>query len=378
MNHKSIFFSTSIGSEGTVEFLKYFNTAFDILNCDKEIENDIYKTPIKPETKRIVFNFLDDFIEYINRLRLDGKEITTTQRKIPFVGFKNNSIALKLMYEELVETNLIDKICTTDLQQDLLESFFSRMRSKGGFNSNPTQEQFIGNFRRILLNNELTASAISNCVDKLHIMHVSSSQVSQHKPDSNYLMQINVQEEHDGECEPESNEGEEVLIAVNEENSEMKAIEILNAANLAAIIESSIQRSKKFSCADCAMIFELNLKIDADHFVKNRKNDLPCRSTFEICATSLKIMSKYFTSVHISHFDYFKLFDSIKKAINTEHLYVQSSFEHCMEHKSFVIDLIIEEIIKVKCVSIARIETLQQHTTFIRSCKTHDIHNSGQ
>lgn len=371
-------FEINIGSEGTVEFLKYFNTAFDIHNCDKEIETDVYKSPIKPETKRIIFNFLDEFIEYINGLRLNGSEITTTGRKTAFIGFKNNSIALKLMYEELVETKLIDKICTTDLQQDLLESFFSRMRSKGGFNSNPTLEQFCGNFRRILLNKELTASALSNCVDKLEIMHVSSSQVSQHKPDSNYLMQINVQEEDDEECEPLLEEEEEVFIAANEEISEMKASEILNAASLAGLIESAIQKSKRFSCEHCAMIFEMNIKIDSEYFVQNRKTVLPCRSTFEICSTSLAIMSKYFESVHISHFDYFKLFDIIKKAIDAEHLYVQSNFEHCMDHKSFIIDLLIEEIIKVKCISIARIESLEQHKFFVRSSKTHDIHFMGQ
>lgn len=68
-----------------------------------------------------------------------------------------------MMYEELVQTGLFDKICTTDLQQDLLESFFGPMRSKGGNDTNPTQEQFIGNFRRIVLNKELTSSALSNC-----------------------------------------------------------------------------------------------------------------------------------------------------------------------------------------------------------------------
>lgn len=321
---------------------------------------------------------MDDFSEYIDGLKLKGKEITTTVRKTPYVGFKNNSIALKLMYEELVESELIDQIRTTDLQQDLLESFFSRMRSKGGFNSNPTQEQFIGNFRRILLNTELTASSISNCADKLQIMQVSTSQVNQRKPDPNFLMQKNIQDEHDAECEPESDAEEEVLITVNEENSKMKASETLNVANLAGIIESSIQRSKKFSCGDCAMIFELNTKIDADYFVNNRKSSLPCRSTFEICSTSLNIMSKYFTSVHISHFEYFKLFDIIKKSINSEHLYVQSNFEHCMDHKSSIIDLIIEEIIKVKCTSTARIETLEHHATLVRSSKTHEIHFMGQ
>lgn len=366
----------NVGSEGTVDYLKKFNTVFDIFNCDKDVQNNIFKTPIKPETKRIIFDFLDNFITYLDELKLDGKPIMTTRRKTAFIGFKNNSIALKLMYDELVETKQIDKICTTDLQQDLLESFFSRMRAKGGFNSNPTQEQFIGNFRRILLNNELTASDISNCVDKLDIMYVSSGQASQHTPDANFLMQMNIHEEHVDECVPESNEEEVEYRVIDEAN--MTAIEKLNAANMAGLIESIIQRNKKFSCVDCAMTFEMNIKIDADHFVKNKRTVLPCRSTVEICTTSLSIMSTYFKSVHISRFDYNELFDMIKKEINPQNLYIQSDFEHCVEHKSFIIDLIIEEIIKFRCYYLARSETLNGYETFVRSSKRHDTHFMGQ
>lgn len=93
----------NVGCEGTVEFLKKFNTTFDIFNCDKDVENNIYKTPIKPETKRIIFDFLDNLIAYLDELKLDGKPILTTRRKTGFIGFRTNSIALKLMYEDLVE-----------------------------------------------------------------------------------------------------------------------------------------------------------------------------------------------------------------------------------------------------------------------------------
>lgn len=118
-------------SEGTVEFLKRFNTAFDIFNCDKEIKDNVYKTPINPSNKEAVFDFLDNFVEYIDGLKLNGKPITTTNRKVPFIGFRNNSIALKMMYAELVESKAIAKICTTDLLQDYLENLFGRMRSRG-------------------------------------------------------------------------------------------------------------------------------------------------------------------------------------------------------------------------------------------------------
>lgn len=68
-NNFLFFYLVSIkGSEGTVEFLKQFNTGFDILNCDKDIENNVYKTPIKATSKQQVFSFLDGFIDYIDGL----------------------------------------------------------------------------------------------------------------------------------------------------------------------------------------------------------------------------------------------------------------------------------------------------------------------
>lgn len=192
-------------------------------------------------------------------------------------------------------------------------------------------------------------------------------------------MQMNIQEEHVDKGVPhESNEEEVVISAMIEGNDDMSAIEQLNAASLAGLIESSIQRNKKFSCEYCAMTFETNIKIDTNHFVPNKKAVLPCESTFEICSTSLRIMSTYFKSVHLSHFDYYKLFDMIKKEINPKNLYIQSDFEHCVGHKSFIIDLIIEEIIKTKCYYLARSETLNGYKTFVRSSKRHDTHFMGQ
>lgn len=370
----------TIDSEGTIEFLKRFDTAFDILNCDKENKNNVYKSPINASSKRQIFNFLDELTDYIDGLRLDGKCVLETNRKMPFVGFKQNSIALKMMYEELVESGSIAKICTTDVQQDLLESFFGRMRSKGGNNSNPTQEQFIGNFRQILLNKELTCSALSNCVDKLEILHIQSSQKNVIKSDSNFIMQMNIPDRENSEDDSEESEKEE------EENSEDKEIseedrinsigiaETLGLANLAGLIEASLQRNKKFSCAECATVFELEDKIDANIYIRNKKNVLPSKSTYQICNIGRIAISSYLNSVHISRFDYDKLFNMIKKEIIPEHFYIRTNFEHNVDHKSFIIDSVINEIIKMRCTALARIATTEKHKKCVRSLKTHDIH----
>lgn len=373
-----------LDSEGTVEFLKKFNMGFDVFNCDKEIKGNVYKTPINATSKDTVFSFLDSFTDYIDKLKLHGKPVVTTGRKVPFIGFKSNSRALKMMYEEFVETNLIEKIQTTDLQQDLLESFFGRMRSKGGNNTNPTQEQFIGNFRRILLNKELTSSSLSNCVDKLEILHVSSTQSGQSsevndKSYLNFIMNISEQNQQNSE---DSQDDEELDLENDEEetapNDVVDHSETLGIANLAGLIEASLSRSKKLSCNNCSSIFESSDdKIDPVFFIKNKKNVLPSKSTYEICNIGRQVMKSYFTSTHISHFEYDKLFKKIKDAINYDYLFIRTNFERC-DHKMFIIDCIIEEMVRMRCVAIARNVTVEQHKMFVRSAKTHDIHFYGQ
>lgn len=284
----------------------------------------------------------------------------------------------------MVETGSIAKICTTGIQQDLLESFFGRMRSKGGDNTNPTQEQFIGNFRRILINKELTSSTLSNCVDKLEILHISSNQKCYIKSDLNFIMHINEpdsenRQNSEDEREEEQN-SEEFALENNQEeqiNSNASIAETLGIANLAGLIEASLQRNKKNSCDECATVFELNDKIDANIFIRNKKNVLPCKSTYEICNIGRTVMSRYFNSVHISHFDYEKLSNMIKNEIIPEHFYIETNFDHCVDHKSFIIDTVIEEMIKTRCTAKARIATMQQQKSFVRSAKIHDIHFAG-
>lgn len=391
--------SQFVDSAGTVEFLKRFNKIFDIFNSDMDMSENIYKTPINADTKSSIFAFLDDMIVYIDGLTINGKMATRSPRYTAFKGFKLNAVALKLMYEELVESKMIDKLRTVSLQQDYLESFFGRIRSAGGSNSNPTQEQFVASFRKILINSELTCSTLANCVDKLNILNVSSGQAPISQDDKNFIMFSNWGENtennlYDDQTEEEFLEAEGIAESNNAsvtvvENQNGEAVdqtsdaenslaETIGIANVAGLIEARIEKNCKFDCEICSTIFEENEKIAATIFVKNRKNVLPCKSTFDICKMSNKLTTSYFERIHESHFDYKQLFHSIKSKVTHEHLFEQTDFQHEIEHRTFIIDLIIEEFIRIRAVERARQITLSQHTVLLRSVKTHDIHFSGQ
>lgn len=373
------------GSEGTSDFAKRIDQLFDVFNTSKDVKDNIFKSPINGKSKEAIFAFLDEMIVYINGLTLKGQKITKSQRKTGFNGFKFNIIALKMMHEELVDTEIIPQLFTCDIQQDLLESFFGRIRSSNGNNTNPTQEQFCANFRRILINKELTCSALSNCLDRLDILTVSSSQTVNNSNPTDFIMRPTIDisnaitDTGDDTADDVFNLECFTQLANEIENDMECQLSVkMGIASVAGQIEALIEKNYKFDCGDCATIFEKNDKIDDSLFVKNKKSILPCESTFVVCSTANTLMSTYLQSGKECYFDYNELFSLIKDEIVYDDLYDKSCFEHNEGHKWFILELIVEQFIRIKAVFRARTLTLQHHKKFIRSCKTHDIHFAGQ
>lgn len=71
-------------------------------------------------------------------------------------------------------------LLTYKLSQDHLELFFSSVRSKGGFNNNPSPKQFAAIFKRLLIHHELTHQN-SNCDNEVKTPILSVSSTTQPK-----------------------------------------------------------------------------------------------------------------------------------------------------------------------------------------------------
>lgn len=66
-------------------------------------------------------------------------------------------------------------LLTFKLSQDFLETFFSAIRSKGGFNNNPNVLQFKSSYKRLLVRHEIKEIEGGNCqFDNIEILHASS------------------------------------------------------------------------------------------------------------------------------------------------------------------------------------------------------------
>lgn len=60
----------------------------------------------------------------------------------------------------------ISYILSFKLSEDLIEAFFSDIRSRGGFINNPNCRQFETSYKHLLIKNKFRASRYSNCLDE--------------------------------------------------------------------------------------------------------------------------------------------------------------------------------------------------------------------
>ena len=141
------------GSEATVKFIQTFDHLFDILNSRNPCAKG-FKAALRKSNQHTWESFLDEAREYIIGLKnASGHLMYTTRRKTGFVGFLVAIDSIKSIFHELVgrEGAPMTYILTYKFSQDHLELFFGAIRSSGGFNNNPTAEQFTAAYKRLLL-----------------------------------------------------------------------------------------------------------------------------------------------------------------------------------------------------------------------------------
>lgn len=128
------------GCDATIEYIKYMNNIFDVLNS-RNSNGKNFKRPVSKDTKDEYFSYFDKAIDYISHLKIefDGPSILKTNSKTAYFGFIQNMKNIKGMYYEYINTNVIDCLYTFTLSQDHLELFFARVCSSSFFPFKPIQ-----------------------------------------------------------------------------------------------------------------------------------------------------------------------------------------------------------------------------------------------
>ena len=152
-------------SDETAEFIEKINNMFDILNSKSKFGTH-YKTPITLENIDDIEGYLNDVNSYLQKLeQMDGTKLVSGPRKTFVCGFALSSNSIIALARRLLERdfNKFNYLLTYRFSQDQIEMFFSKIRSRLGWNQNPTALQFKWAMRTLLQKNQITAPPTSNC-----------------------------------------------------------------------------------------------------------------------------------------------------------------------------------------------------------------------
>lgn len=278
---------------------------------------------------------------------------------------------VKMIYMEYVEKkHIMDNIPLYWLGQDPLEIFFGRCRSLNGFNDNPTVQQFMGAFRKLLAFDAILCSSFSNFTQDLtparpsaNILHVSSAPES-NKADNKTVSTAELETLYQKLSEMEQTEKSSIPDSALD----------YSIAYTSYIIEQRINSEDRMYCMLCKHVFIENEKITESCSSYN-DGIVVCRSTFEIC----KEANRFIKLELIRSYENFQVIrEGIWNHLNAESLFSATDFSHSLYHRDYVIRSIIDIFIHIRATCIAREATLNIHDESVRSKLTKLIHAYGQ
>lgn len=152
------------GSEGTAHFIRVLNDAFDILNSRK-ITDFGFKRALSKHNFQAVSEKAAICCNYLSSLKLPNSSLVVThRRKLGFLGLIVCLKNLSVLYRNFLENRTLQYIPMYKLNQDHVELFFSSLRSRLGYNNNPTVRQLQANYKQLLIHCQIREGGIGNCL----------------------------------------------------------------------------------------------------------------------------------------------------------------------------------------------------------------------
>lgn len=152
------------GSEATIEFIRVFDRLFDLMNSRSAYGKGC-KSPLSLQNKDDWLGVFKESEDYIRNLRLDGKLVTSSKRKMFALGFiidihSFHGLAIDLLVNI---SKPLQYFLTYKTSQDHIELYFCCLRCRGGWNNNPGVLQVLWSIRRMLFRNSIMPSLNANC-----------------------------------------------------------------------------------------------------------------------------------------------------------------------------------------------------------------------
>ncbi|XP_049947543.1 uncharacterized protein LOC126455824 [Schistocerca serialis cubense] len=157
-------------ASATVKFIRIFNCLFDVCNSRTLLQSG-FKQALNTENFSDVEGFLLKAQRYIKELTVgpnhQAMRVVDSNRK---TGGDTNSCSSTEVSASL------------QMFSGPLGNVFSAIRSRGGWNNNPTARQFVAAYKRLLIHSEIRGSERGNCItlEDIPILTFSSSNVEDH------------------------------------------------------------------------------------------------------------------------------------------------------------------------------------------------------
>lgn len=340
-------------SQGTIEYIRFVDTFFDIFNSKKEKKSNVFKSPITIASKEKIFEFLNETDTYLRSLTLNGRSVLISKKNTAFKSMLINIMSLKSIVSDYLDSGLIQSVATFRLSQDPLETLFGRLRSLNGNNNNPSVEQFTSALRKMLVHNEIMSSDLSNCTDQLKILTISSLKQKE--------MEI---------CAHELDDEEIDSIIINDRfcpNDYLQNVfQDSTVIRMANDIENKIQLIARFECENCM-----------DVLTNNQTNWSESHSCCLSTVLIGKIVYKFFNIFkNKRNISYEILIETISQNIDKDIVFPNFGCEN--EHKEYFINFIVKEFIRMRAVYIAKTSTLNEQRRMLRKQLNKAVHFQGQ
>lgn len=161
----------------TIQFFRIFNNLFDIFNS-RNMRAKGWKKALTSFNIEETQIFFEAATSYIQNLKLmDGTYVVNSNRKTGFNGFLVCIKSVLKIYFDIVEHNSLQYLCTYKMSQDHLELFFGAIRSRGGYNNNPSARMFQAAYKKLLVHAQFKDGSNGNCVplEKIAVLNCSAT-----------------------------------------------------------------------------------------------------------------------------------------------------------------------------------------------------------
>lgn len=365
------------GCDATVRFINIFNDLFDSLNSRNLLSRG-FKSPIKMGNAKQFYEFFHECENYIRGLTVsrDGIHLIDSKWKTGFLGFVICIKSVEGLFRRLVEPvdSPMSFLMTYKLSQDHLETFFSLIRSRGGYNNNPSAKQFKAAYKQLLVRHEIASSENANCLPLSEIPILSVSGQSR----SNFINRIN----HDthrhlsNDLEVIDNFQEATYDTDYAADNPPKIINEY-VEDVVGYISGFVQRKllASIKCEECTAAIVSNCSSQSFHLI-NRKNRggllQPNKDIYKLCKigersfrtiqAAGKVTSKNVIELLIQHS--MRDIDSNVFSVLQEHILNQSIFDN---HHIILIKSVLFEYFKIRLCHVAKSLTASLQSNKVRS-----------